>query len=582
MKKAAVMFSLIFVVGLLVVGKPYAPQGTAEAMSLSGVVHENHQGFDTCSAPSLDKMRQWWVYTPYYYVGIYIGGVNRGCSQPNLSSYWVSRSSQEGWKFVPTWVGPQAPCSLFYHKFSWNTSTAYQQGVAEARSAAQAARNLGLSDSIIYYDMERYNDNDSACREAVKAFLRGWVQQLHNENFFWAGVYASPCNANDYYYSYPRLDAVWGASWVYSRYSSSASPYGMACLPDSYWQHQRLRQYAGGRQGHKEKWGSVEMKIDSDVADGPVATSMDRQKSLANSMGLVSDMGWLVTSDGQLWITQDRGQTWKNITPPHDFEGKVAEARFLNSYLGWAVLENTKELNVYKFDKGAWLRIAKIEKDWRLGPYNEVSLFVLGDKQHIWMNVKEPTSVNFNLGELFISSDGGVNWEKIPQIPSGGRVYFTDAFTGWIVGGAAGKYLFHTSDGGRTWKRVSFGNSLPDMREFALPVFINSSEGWLILHAGNEDLLFSSSDGGKHWNFLHKVSLQQVDFTFSPQAAGAVTNLTTLRVPEDTLFVTMATKDVGWAYAEKGKCEGKHSCIVESHLYLTLDGGRSWKPENLP
>lgn len=86
MKKAVVMFSLMFVVGLLVVGKPYALQGTAEAMSLSGVAHENHQGFDTCSAPSFDKMREWWVYSPYYYVGIYIGGINRGCSQPNLSS----------------------------------------------------------------------------------------------------------------------------------------------------------------------------------------------------------------------------------------------------------------------------------------------------------------------------------------------------------------------------------------------------------------------------------------------------------------------------------------------------------------
>src|SRR5262249_31713394 len=39
-------------------------------------------GFDACSAPSSAQMTAWGA-SPYRAIGVYIGGTNRGCTQPN-------------------------------------------------------------------------------------------------------------------------------------------------------------------------------------------------------------------------------------------------------------------------------------------------------------------------------------------------------------------------------------------------------------------------------------------------------------------------------------------------------------------
>ena len=40
-----------------------------------------------------------WAGSPYRAIGVYIGGLNRGCSQPNLTASWVSQH------FTATTVG---------------------------------------------------------------------------------------------------------------------------------------------------------------------------------------------------------------------------------------------------------------------------------------------------------------------------------------------------------------------------------------------------------------------------------------------------------------------------------------------
>ena len=44
------------------------------------------KGFDACAAPSLTTMSKWKTSSPYSSVGVYIGGTNRACAQPNRSS----------------------------------------------------------------------------------------------------------------------------------------------------------------------------------------------------------------------------------------------------------------------------------------------------------------------------------------------------------------------------------------------------------------------------------------------------------------------------------------------------------------
>ena len=225
------------------------------------------KGFDACSAPSQSAMQTWWNNTPYWDVGIYIGGVNRACSQPNLTSSWATNVHNQGWSFYLIWVGLQAPCVSFSAStFSTDPATATSQGRQAADNAVVAAANLGFNGMNVYYfDMEAYNTGNSTCRTAVRSFVNGWSDQIQS---YWgekAGVYGSGCGSavDDWaYIGHPPND-IWVADW-----NLDPDVWGLGCVPNSHWiSDQRLHQYRGG---HNETWGGVTISIDNDCADGLV------------------------------------------------------------------------------------------------------------------------------------------------------------------------------------------------------------------------------------------------------------------------------------------------------------------------
>lgn len=222
--------------------------------------------FDACTAPSSTALAAWTA-SPYRAVGIYIGGVNRGCKQPNLTSAWVSATLSTGWSLLPLYVGLQAPCvsSARLQRLSSTGSTAAAQGRTAADDAASLATALGLpTGSPIYFDMEGYKQNDSACTTAVQSFVTGWVSELRSNSFV-PGVYGSAASTiRDVSTLGPALpDVVWIANW-----NSVEAVFGDPYVSDTLWpNHQRVHQYKGG---HQETWGGVTINIDSSYADGAV------------------------------------------------------------------------------------------------------------------------------------------------------------------------------------------------------------------------------------------------------------------------------------------------------------------------
>ncbi|MGO8956288.1 MAG: glycoside hydrolase domain-containing protein [Streptosporangiaceae bacterium] len=224
--------------------------------------------FDTCTAPPLSTMTAWKA-APYRALGIYIGGIDRHCTQPQLTAPWVTAVSAQGWRLIPIYKGLQAPCGTADHKI--NPAMAGSQGVAAADDAIASASSLGmLSGSAIYNDMEAYPPGNTACRAAVLSFLSSWTSELHRRGYV-AGVYAQlysgAADLAGVYgsASYARPDALWIA-----RYDGSPSLTGWAGIPDSYWaQIQRGKQYRGG---HDETYGGVTLNIDSDQFNAPVGT----------------------------------------------------------------------------------------------------------------------------------------------------------------------------------------------------------------------------------------------------------------------------------------------------------------------
>lgn len=226
------------------------------------------RGFDTCTVPSVATMTKW-LTSPYRVVGTYLGGENWACDYGNFSASWVKRVAAEGWRFIPLWVGPQAPCSFASGVSAINPSQARAEGYSEAANAVATAGRFGYGTGTpIYFDMEGYNNTDTGCSRAVLSFLDGWTRGLHNRQYL-SGVYSSAASgiadlaseAGNRGYTPPN--DIWFADW--NGKPVLTDPF----VPNGDWaNHERLHQYKGPQ---AQTWGGVSVNIDSDVVDGEVA-----------------------------------------------------------------------------------------------------------------------------------------------------------------------------------------------------------------------------------------------------------------------------------------------------------------------
>ena len=259
-----------------------APQGPSTAMPQQTIGSNTAlyfgQGFDACTTATLPQLADWVTTSPYRAVNLYIGGsaLFSGCTK--LSAAYVTAGWQMGWKYIPTWVGPQSAC------FNNNTgdmsndpTTAYNQGVSEADLASDAAANLGLSatgrGTVIYYDLEGYSGT-TECRTAAKSFISGWTAQMHARGNI-AGLYGG--TASSYLSDFAAIpnvpDVVWPAEWYKTPgYRPGETVWDLFYLSNTLWaNHQRVYQYSGG---HDETWGTTTLNVDSDTIDGVLAANI--------------------------------------------------------------------------------------------------------------------------------------------------------------------------------------------------------------------------------------------------------------------------------------------------------------------
>lgn len=240
-------------------------------------------GFDACTAPSRRSMAAW-SSSPYRAIGVYIGGLNRGCSQPNLSASWVAEQTAAGWHLIPTYVGLQAPTTSCASCAKLSPGSASIQGAAAASDAVNQARIAGIGEgSPIYFDMESYARTSSASN-ATLTFLAAWTSRLHALGYD-SGVYSSSSSgirdlAGRIGTPYTLPDDIWIANWNGSR--STADPY----VPANAWsEHQRIHQYRGG---HNETYGGVTINIDNNYVEGATAGASSSGEDPRGSFDSVS------------------------------------------------------------------------------------------------------------------------------------------------------------------------------------------------------------------------------------------------------------------------------------------------------
>jgi hypothetical protein len=281
--------------------------GVSPSAARSGAVFTG-LGFDACSAPSTHSMSAWRE-SPYRAVGVYIGGVNRACSQPNLTPEWVAAQTAAGWHLIPTYVGPQAPTSSCSSCAKLSSSQAIAQGVAAAVDAVEAASEVAIGPgSPIYFDMESYSRTSSATA-ATLAFLEAWTRKLHELGYV-SGVYSSSASGiadlgDQVGSGYVLPDQLWIANWNDAQSTSDPA------VPSSAWtQHQRIHQYQGG---HNESYGGVTINIDNDYVDGStVGTATLPPAPTDNPIGSLDLAG--APAPGQVRI---RGWAFDPNVPTH-------------------------------------------------------------------------------------------------------------------------------------------------------------------------------------------------------------------------------------------------------------------------
>jgi putative cell wall-binding protein len=239
---------------------------TASASALTGPSPGTFsgKGFDACTAPAQDVMDSWLGSSAYQAVGIYMGGVNRGCAQPLLTAQWVGAQQAAGWHLIPIYMGLQPYCTTSTKPYRFTAADAATSGRTAADDAVVQARALGLATgSTIYSDIEAYSTTDSACSTAVLTYQSQWTQRLHALGFF-SGFYSSlGSGVRDQvaaYYStaYVRPDYLW-----FARYDGIATASDPA-IPDTYWLHRRIKQYRGGA---LETYGGKTLNVDRDQLD---------------------------------------------------------------------------------------------------------------------------------------------------------------------------------------------------------------------------------------------------------------------------------------------------------------------------
>jgi hypothetical protein len=239
--------------------RPLQPQATVAPILSAKVAYYKGLGFDACTAPSAAYMRAWRRRSPYRAVGVYIGGSDEACAQPNLTRNWLKTEAAAGWHFMPMYVGPQA-------EFGELGRHPGHQGRAAANDAVARAERLGFgADTPIYYDMEAYSPGET--NKAMR-FLSAWTSEIHALGYS-SGVYSSSSAAvtdlarkySTHKYAQPDVifDALWNGA------ANTADP----VLKARDWaDHHRVHQFEGNI---AQSYGGDPMNIDQDYLNVKLA-----------------------------------------------------------------------------------------------------------------------------------------------------------------------------------------------------------------------------------------------------------------------------------------------------------------------
>jgi hypothetical protein len=176
-------------------------------------------------------------------------------------------------------------------------------------------------------------------------------------------------------------------------------------------------------------------------------------------------------ADGRLLQSTDKGD-WQDIGPIG--ARSIAATQFLNTDTGFAIERDDDTPRIWRTDDGG--------NNWQVnalplaGEYATVKLH-FADAINGFVIAKIPSSANFSFARLYATHDAGQTWRELAQPPAMGEIKFATPMHGWLLGGAAGRALYQTNNGGESWQRVvptaALESDASITTELAMPIFSN-------------------------------------------------------------------------------------------------------------
>ena len=315
--------------------------------------------------------------------------------------------------------------------------------------------------------------------------------------------------------------------------------------------------------------------------------------------------GWAL-SGADLLVTHDGGRSWAVTASPAPPSERIVGAAFADALHGWVVSDRVPAegssgvLGVdvhWTADGGATWQTVELAAIPSPGPdpivgFPTISV-VSSDIAYILLVVEGAPASDVR---LFATVDGGRSWQSRPGQPSRLRsIAFVDPLVGWAVRDDVNA-LVRTTDGGKTWVRQRLpavpGVGASDLYPSGGPA--RTADGSLVLFVptaqdGGRGAFFTSQDDGSTWEFAARGPSGAVaravfldDGTwilggFVSHDSGATWDRVQTNLPGPIESITVADGSHLSAIVFSGTCPPNADCFLPRELWISDDGGTSWR-----
>ncbi len=301
----------------------------------------------------------------------------------------------------------------------------------------------------------------------------------------------------------------------------------------------------------------------------------------------------------KLLVTSDLGRHWRDITPPTFSSGiAITDVDFVDPMHGWAMGYSCNAQS-----RNAIWRTVDGGVTWSSLGVPPVSCADASGHSLDLLTATSGWMASWDRGSAgaLVSTAAEASWSRGPRLPVPGDISFISPKVGFLVGFPESPKLYRTTDAGVSWHLLHLGlpsTGTPWRRVMSLPTFFSRERGIepidLSQFGGSppEVVFDTTTDGGRTWSLGTVFHPRAGRLGSSWISRTSISSPTTWWVSIGKPTSVYVTRDAGknwWVSKRRFPGTGdvyafgdRRAWLVSgngdaSALYLTTNGGRSWR-----